>query len=179
MSRFATKHDWLPFDITLRLAERDEFASYCNETALAHKASAKYGASRSNAQGLHLQSVTAQMGASQALNRKWVASSHQYTLGVGLCQIDGCVVRGTTYLTGGLMLPGNDADPQLVNADKPWVLVILAETDGLGWVAGWRIGKTARKSQWLRTDIRVPAYIVPQGQLYLPSELVVKDHATC
>jgi hypothetical protein len=118
----------------------------------------------------HYPSAIAQLACSIYLNRAWVALLEPYIPGRGIAQIDGCVVKTTFHLTGGLLI--ND-EGEVQPLDVPWVLVVLDRRVGHGWIVGYHIPCLLNLEPYWRTDIRYPAYIWPQ-RLLLPIDHMIE-----
>lgn len=94
----------------------------------------------------------AELAACKARGLYWTGAA-----GLGAADAGPVDVRATEHAGGHLIL--HDADPD----DRPFLLVVCRPPRFM--LAGWLWGREGKSPRWWRTDVRQPAYFVPQSAL--------------
>jgi hypothetical protein len=102
----------------------------------------------------------AEYAVAKVLDRHWSTAGKSHGRG----DVGDLEVRATERTDGSLILHPSDPD------DAPFVLVVGCPPT-LG-IAGWLRGGEGKVDRWWRTDVRSPAYFVPQSALRPLAELV-------
>jgi hypothetical protein len=108
---------------------------------------------------MSIEGALAEWAASKALGIHWPGKGKMRGADAGNLQI-----RSTKNPKGGLMLHQTDKDPDI------FILMIGQSSN---WQpAGWIRAFDGKKKYWWRTDLRSPAFLVPQSELNDMVELV-------
>ena len=108
---------------------------------------------------MSIEGALAEWAASKALGKHWPGKGQMRGDDIG-----GLQIRSTPHMGGSLILHKGDRDEDI------FILMIGAASE---WhPAGWIRGKTGKKEQYWRTDVRAPCFMVPQESLEDMVELV-------
>lgn len=113
------------------------------------------------------QSAVAELLVARCTNRKWLSSGEVPDKPEDGDVEGGIQVRHTSYGTGSLIVHPEDNDQHK--------FVLVVGKDEYMRVVGYIDGHKAKSRNWWRSDVRYPAYFVPQSALNDIAELQVKQ----
>lgn len=128
--------------------------------AQSHGIQNKYGATRDELASPDFIGRFGEVAASKALG----LPSDEAVGRIGGPDVGKIQVRSTERNLGSLIVHPRDSD------SEAFLLVIVHETSA--WLAGWIRGSDAKQQRFWRTDVRAPAYFVPQRLLRPVRELL-------
>lgn len=116
-----------------------------------------YGLSASTALQKHIEGARGECAAAKALGIKWQADVHSEGGGLNKSDVGKYEVRSTPRLGGSLILHDEDKDDR--------IYILVTGKDNVYFVRGWIQCKDGKNKNYWRTDVRYPAYFVPQSAL--------------